>query len=264
MTMGGYFTGAMTHLNLPRHGQAGIVGSAGADVYTSPKQLPAKLGPDGQPVLQPNGKPVIDWDRWMPSYLLDKLPAGVMLVIALLVFSASMSTLSSLVLVSSSAIAMDLYAGGLSRKVERRNVLNVMRILCGVFVVISLCIALRQPAQIINLMALSWGALTGAFAAPYLFGLFWRRATAAGTFAGMVAGVGGTIIVSWVLGDPGITASDPGIPIGGAVGILLPFIVVPIVSLLTKPVPKEQLDTIFATGAAAAKLEAAPVPASVE
>lgn len=213
--------------------------------YTLPTDLPVRTSPDGNPVIGPNGKPVIDWDRWIPIFLAERLPTWIMLIIVLVVLSASMSTLSSLVLVSSSAIAIDLYAGVVNTNLDKKGVLGLMRALCAVFVMLSLWMAMASPAYIITLMVISWGLLAGAFAAPYLYGLLWRGTTTAGVVAGMIAGVGCAAVLSWVLGDPGITPADPGVPVAGAIAIILPFLVVPLVSLVTKPLPEKVISHAF-------------------
>jgi len=234
VTFGAYYTGAMTHVNVPPHRSAIARGDLPGDgEYTSPKQLPVKMGSDGKPLILPNGKPDIIWDKWIPTYLAHRLPVWIMMIIVLLVLSASMSTLSSLVLVSSSAIAMDLYAGVFNPRVERKSVLALMRILCVAFVCMSLYLAKKSLALIITLMVISWGVLAGAFAAPYFYGLFWRRTTLAGAIVGMVVGIGAGV---------GLFAmyAEPGVPLAGAVSILLPFVVVPMVSLVT-PKPPDKL-----------------------
>ena len=247
VTFGGYYTGALTHVNIAPHPNAlrHDLNLAGVDGYTAPSQLPVRLGADGQPVILPNGKPDVVWDKWIPTYLAHRLPPWLMLVIVLLVLSASMSTLSSLVLVSSSAIAMDLYAGVVNPKLERKSVLVLMRILCGLFVLLSLVLAKVSISHIVTLMVISWGVLAGAFAAPYLYGLFWRRTTLAGAFTGMIAGVVVGAGLTWFLGDPGITPNDPAIPIAGAVSILLPFLIVPLVSLISPPPNQKTVDKAF-------------------
>jgi len=110
---------------------------------------------------------------------------------------------------------------------------------------LSLWMAMTSPAYIITLMVISWGLLAGAFAAPYFYGLLWRRTTTAGVVAGMIAGVGSAVVLSWVLGDPGITPADPGVPVAGAIAIILPFLVVPLVSLITKPLPEKVISHAF-------------------
>lgn len=242
VTFGGYYAGAMTHLNVPKSPSAIIknIPSISKGDYTSPKELPVKTDAQGNPKILPNGKPDIDWDRWVPTYLGQRLPGWVMLLIVLLVLSASMSTLSSLVLVSSSAIAMDLYAGVLKPNVERWSVLVLMRVLCALFVAASLLIALKPPSYIINLMVISWGVLAGAFAAPYLYGLFWRRANAFGAGTAMFVGVAVGSAIYYEYGQPGV-------PIGGAIAILLPLVIMPVASLITKPMPKEDVARAFGT-----------------
>lgn len=240
ITTGAYYTGALTHINIPPSKSAMVkVQSTDADgPYTPKTALPLKMDKQGNPVVGPTGKPEVDWDAWMPTFLSQRLPAWMMLVIVLLVFSASMSTLSSLVLVSSSAIAMDLFAGVAKPNVEKKTVLALMRVLCAVFILVSLAMALKPPAIIINLMVVSWGVLAGAFGAPYFYGLFWRRTNAFGAGAGMLVGVCTALTLYWKLGQPGV-------PVAGAVAILVPYIIVPIATMLTKPMPKEAIDTAF-------------------
>ena len=96
-----------------------------------------------------------------------------------------MSSLSSLVLVSSSAIAIDIFGAFGDREKKSKPTMILMRVLCAVFVILSLLIALSKVDVIVNLMVIAWGALAGAFLAPYVYGLFWRRTTKAGAYAGM-------------------------------------------------------------------------------
>jgi solute:Na+ symporter, SSS family len=198
MAFGAYFSGALTHL------------------YYGPT-LPAELvGPKG---------PI--WDKIMPHFITTSgLPETLVLVIVLMVFSASMSSLSSLVLVSASAIAIDLHGalGGGEARAAGRSV-RLLRVLCGVFVALSLAIALAKPAVIVNLMVMSWGTLSGVFLAPYLYGLFWRRTTRAGVWAGIGSGLAAAFVLFPTWGSDGV-------PLAGAVTMLLPLAVVPVVSLL--------------------------------
>jgi solute:Na+ symporter, SSS family len=210
MAFGAYFSGALTHL-----------------FYGA--KLPAELvGPKG---------PI--WDKIMPHFITTVgLPQALVLVIVLMVFSASMSSLSSLVLVSSSAIAIDLYGTFVDRGKDKRRTMALMRVLCAVFVGLSLLIALAKPAVIVNLMVMSWGTLSGVFLAPYLFGLFWRRTTAAGVWAGMATG----LVCAFVLFP--IWGAD-GVPLAGAIAMFTPLAVVPLVSLATRPPSAGIVDAAF-------------------
>jgi len=91
---------------------------------------------------------------------------------------------------------------------------------------------------IVNLMVIAWGALAGAFLAPYVYGLFWRRTTKVGAYAGMISGVGTAVVLFFLWGKPLI-------PVAGAIAMFLPLLVVPIVSLLTQPPKPEIIATAF-------------------
>lgn len=215
ISFGAYFTGAITHMFY---------------APDAPKMLVAKYAEYHVQKSQ-----ALDW--LMPDFLTrpELIPSWVAMVILLLVFSASMSSLSSLVLVSSSSIAVDLF-GAFKKDPDKRTVMTLMRVLCAVFVAVSLYIALRRIDFIVNLMALSWGALAGAFLAPYCFGLFWKRTTKAGAIAGMLSGLATMFIILQVFKAPG----NPAIPIAGAVSMIVPVIVVPLVSLFT-PAPRAEI-----------------------
>ena len=202
------------------------------------------------PETLPNGK--LDFDAIVPS-MLTTLPDFIIALVVLLVLSASMSTLASLVLTSSSTMTLDLIyrdkksAPGevqegsiddeVSEKIERRKVV-VMRVLIMFFIALSLMIALNPPTFIAQLMGISWGALAGAFLAPFLLGLYWRGVTTASVWACFIWGVGLTV-VNMLLGNP-IN------PINcGAIAMVGGFPIVWIVSLLSPKLPRSFVDKIF-------------------
>jgi solute:Na+ symporter, SSS family len=184
----------------------------------------------------PETKPAVD--QLIPDLLTKQLPEPLMIVILLLVLSASMSTLSSLVLVSASAIAIDLYKGHVNPKVSKENSLIMMRFLSGIFIAISFIIARYKFEVIVTLMSVSWGAVAGAFMAPFVYGLYWKRTTLVGVKAGMFTGL---VLSVWLYFKLGSKLS----PIAATIAILVPFIVVPLVSVFTKPPQKSVLDKSF-------------------
>ncbi|MBP5340694.1 MAG: sodium:solute symporter [Prevotella sp.] len=202
------------------------------------------------PVIGANGK--IAYDSIVPAMLVQLSPALIALVV-LLVLSASMSTLASLVLTSSSTMTLDLIyrdkkslpgeveEGSIddvvAEKIERRKVV-VMRVLIMFFIAISLLIALNPPTFIAQLMGISWGALAGAFLAPFMLGLYWRGVTTASVWACFIWGVGLTVI--------NMLAGNPINPINcGAIAMVGGFPVVWLVSLLSPKLPRQQLDQMF-------------------
>ena len=202
------------------------------------------------PVIAENGK--IAFDSIVPAMLVQLSPALIALVV-LLVLSASMSTLASLVLTSSSTMTLDLIYRDkkslpgeveegtiddiVAERIERRKVV-VMRVLIVFFIVISLLIALNPPTFIAQLMGISWGALAGAFLAPFMLGLYWRGVTTASVWACFAWGVGLTV-VNMLLGNP-IN------PINcGAIAMLGGFPVVWLVSLFTPKMERAKVERMF-------------------
>jgi SSS family solute:Na+ symporter len=189
------------------------------------------------PIDIATGKPTPD--LLMPQIINNTLPELGAAIILLLVLSASMSTLASLVLVSSYSIAIDLMRAVRPELAAKKGVL-LLRLLCVVFIALSLIIALAKPAIILSLMAMSWGTVAGAFLAPYILGLFWKGVTRAGAWAGAVTGLTISVVFSlYYQLDSGI------IPIVGVAAMLVPLAVVPLVSLVTKPFPERHLNRVF-------------------
>lgn len=178
-----------------------------------------------------NGTPI--YDSIIPS-MLSGLPDILMGVIVVLVLSASMSTLSSLVLTSSSTLTLDLLKDNVVKNMSEKKQIVWMRGLIVVFVVISAAIALVQYTSTITfiaqLMSISWGALAGAFLGPLFWGLYSGRISKAAVWVSFILGVGLTVSNMFI----GFIAS----PINcGALAMLLSLIVVPLVSLFTPAVP---------------------------
>ncbi len=204
----------------------------------------------GMPPVLANGK--LDFDAIVPS-MLETLPDALIALVVLLVLSASMSTLASLVLTSSSTMTLDIIYRDkksesdevvdgeiddmVSERIEKRKVI-VMRTLIVFFIALSLLIALNPPTFIAQLMGISWGALAGAFLAPFALGLYWKGVTNPSVWACFVWGVGITVF--------NMLAGNPINPINcGAIAMLGGFVVVPVVSLLTPALPREKVDAIF-------------------
>jgi SSS family solute:Na+ symporter len=114
----------------------------------------------------------------------------------------------------------------------------MMRLLAGVFIIISYFISRFQIGIIVYLMSLSWGAVSGSFAAPYIYGLYWKRTSKAAAYAGLLSGLGVEIALFFALG-----ASRS--PLTASIAILTPFAVVPLVSLFTPPPGEELLKKAF-------------------
>ncbi len=184
-------------------------------------------------------------DTIMPEVMNVALPSMLIGLILVLILAASMSTLSSLVLVSSSSISLDLIKGVLKPGMKDKNAMVLMRIFCGVFVVISLIIALAQPAAIFTLMSYSWGALSGCFLAPFLLGVRWRGMTKAGAWAGVITGLAVVIPLMIMGAAGGILPAWMSPPAIGSMAMILSLIVTPIASKMTTKFDKEHIEFVF-------------------
>jgi SSS family solute:Na+ symporter len=194
-----------------------------------------------------NGVPVGGYDAVIPA-MLSSLPDLLIAVVVVLVLSASMSTLSSLVIASSSTITLDFLKGNLVKKMSEKTQVLLMRVFIVVFVAISAVIAIYQQNTTSNfiaqLMGVSWGALAGAFLAPFLYGLYWKRTTKAACWVSF--GFGSAVMVANMLARsafPAILQS----PINcGAFAMLAGLVLVPAVSLVTPKPDRAFVDEAFA------------------
>ena len=203
------------------------------------------LGGFGRLFYTPGENGAVIFDDIIPT-MLENLPDLLMAVVVILVLSASMSTLSSLVLTSSSTVTIDLIKP-LSKNFSEKKQLITLRFFIAVFVIISAVIALLQHmfniSSIAQLMGISWGALAGAFLAPFLYGLYWKRTTRAACWVSF--GFSVVVMIANMLARsafPTIIQS----PVNcGAFVMLVSLVLVPVVSLLT-PAPKQDaVDGMF-------------------
>ncbi|MDR3157561.1 MAG: sodium:solute symporter [Zoogloeaceae bacterium] len=188
----------------------------------------------------PAGTPV--YDSVIPA-MLSHMPDMLIGLTVVLVLSASMSTLSSLVLTSSSTLTLDLIKDNIIRDMRVRQQVMAIRALIVVFVLISMLIALVQYNSsvmfIAQLMSISWGALAGAFLAPFLYGLYWRRTTTASVwvcFVFAIALVCGNMFWHYIRSP--INA--------GALAMLAGLVIVPLVSFLAPKPDAERVRRLFA------------------
>ena len=185
-------------------------------------------------IYAPNGK--LLFDNIIPT-MLSTLPDFLIGIVVVLVLSASMSTLSSLVLTSSSTLTLDVLKETFCKKMDEKKTLLTIRALVIFFIVISVIIALNPPTFIAQLMSISWGALAGAFLAPFLYGLFSKKVSKASVWACFIYGVGLTVSNIFLKFMNPINC--------GAVAMVGGLIIVPLVSLLTPKMKEERLEEIF-------------------
>ncbi len=178
------------------------------------------------------------YDSIVP-FMLSTLPDILIGIVVVLILSASMSTLASLVMTSSSTLTLDFLKDNFIKGMSEKRQVLVMRVLIVFFIAVSVILAINPPTFIAQLMGISWGALAGAFLAPFLYGLYWKGVTKAAVWASFIAGVGITV-TNMIFGYIGSSIN------AGAIAMIAGLIVVPVVSLLTPKMDKVRLDKIFA------------------
>ena len=181
------------------------------------------------------------FDSIIPA-MLSGLPDLLIALVVILVLSASMSTLSSLVLTSSSTLTLDLIRDSLGKKMDEKKQVSIMRLLIVVFILISVIIALIQYKSnvtfIAQLMGISWGALAGAFLAPFLYGLYWKKASPASCWCSFLFSV--IFMLVNMLARPSLPKMLQSPINAGAFCMIAGLVIVPVVSLFT-PKPDSKL-----------------------
>ena len=196
------------------------------------------------------------YDAIVPKMLEVSLSPALIAVVLILVLSASMSTLSSLVLSSSSTITLDLINEAKKKKLGEKEKLNVLRCFVAVFIILSAAIAILQYkssiAFIAQMMGVSWGTLAGCFLAPFMYGLYWKKTTRGSVWAAFVWGLAVNLfeLLVWT-GNVKVSGSFMGYffasPINaGVLAMLGGMIVVPVVSMFTPKMDAKLVDNAFA------------------
>jgi len=179
------------------------------------------LTPESAPGAFAGGKPV--FDVLMPEFLAKVVPPSLSILMLLLILSASMSTLAALVLISSSAVVKDLYAGFVRPDVPDRTLTRMMRTTSAIFVLLSVVLAYVRPATIVAILSVSWGAIGSFFLGPFVWGLISRKVTKFGAIGSAVLGLGTCLGLS-IVGMPPAES--------GTIGMVVSFAANPLMSLV--------------------------------
>ncbi len=200
------------------------------------------------PMLASGG---IDFDSIIPNVLLTALGDAniittiIFAVVLLLLLSASMSTLASVVLTSASAVSVDLVPV-VKKSFNPSHQVILTRSLCMLFVVLSYIFATMNISIIVNIMSFSWGIVSGCFIGPYIYGIYSRRTTKAGAWAGIVCGFAAVALPTLVITlKSGFEAAAALAPETGVIAMAVSIVAVPLVSAFTKKPDKAATDKMF-------------------
>jgi|AntAceMinimDraft_16_1070373.scaffolds.fasta_scaffold03671_5 SSS family solute:Na+ symporter/sodium/proline symporter len=201
------------------------------------------LSPETAPAAFENGRPI--FDRLMPELLTNVIPDSLSVLVLLLILAASMSTLASLVLVSSSSFAKDFYAGFIKKNITDKKLTMLMRIMSGVFVIFAVLLAYIKFDVIVEILGISWGAIGSFFLGPFVWGLLSKRVNRFGSISSALLGLGVCLTLyflglyinihpkPWYYTSPG----------AGTIGMIVSLVVNPVFSLLCKEKSLNQLNS---------------------
>jgi Na+/proline symporter len=192
-------------------------------------------------------------DSVVPALLMEVLGGGVLgsmllAIIMILLLSASMSTLVAVVLTSASAVAVDLIPAISKKEIPAKRQMLLTRVLCLVFVACSFIFATQNIPIIVSLMSFSWGIVSGCFIGPYIWGLFSKRITKLGAYAGILSGLLTVGVATLVISiDSGFSAAAARSPEMGVAAMAISFVAVLVVSRLSQRQLKdpERIDALF-------------------
>ncbi len=204
---------ASTFFALLIGGVAYFTGST-ARLFLNPQNAPGAFA-DGHPIF----------DAIMPELLAKVIPESLSVVMLLLILSASMSTLAALVLIASSSVVKDLYAGFVNKNTSDARLTSLMRVASVVFIMISVVLAFFRPSTIVAVLGISWGAIGAVFLGPFLWGLLTKRANRTGAVTASVLGLCVCL---------GMYAAGRPSPESGTIGMMVSLVTVPVAGLFER------------------------------
>jgi cation/acetate symporter len=202
----------------------------------------------------PKSKNEVDVDRdimVLANPQIAKLPAWVVALVAAGGLAAALSTAAGLLLVIASAVSHDLMKGILTPNMSEKRELIWARAAAGGAVIIAGYFGINPPGFVAQVVAFAFGLAASSFFPIIILGVFWKRATKEAAIAGMLSGI---IFTAWYIiffkfAHPEMNnlknwwfgISPEGI---GMIGMMVNFAVMGVVSMITKPPPKEIQDMV--------------------
>jgi SSS family transporter len=186
-------------------------------------------------------------DQVIPVLFTQLFPPIVAAFLAIAILSAILSTSDGLLVSLSQIPANDLYRKTFARnqpaEVVDRNALIISRVSVLLALVVGIVIAWNPPEFLSVLLWIGIGGIVSGMAGPILIGSLWRRATKTAAITSFVVGVVGYAVIYLPFTDPLGVSENPFAAAGYSV--LIASVVMVIVTLFTKPMPEEFLNSIF-------------------
>ncbi|TXR69197.1 sodium/proline symporter PutP [Bacillus sp. AR8-1] len=143
------------------------------------------------------------------------------------ILASIMSSISSQLLVISSAVTEDFYKTFFRRNASDKELVFIGRLSVLVVAMIAVVLAYHPSDTILTLVGYAWAGFGSAFGPAILLSLYWKRTNKWGVLAGMI--VGAVVVIAWVK-IPSLKA----IMYEMVPGFFCSLLTVIVVSLLTK------------------------------
>lgn len=221
--------------------------------------IPFKVDPaSNRPQVDSHGNPVLDYDLAVPSMLLRFYPTGMLGLGITALLASFMSGMAGNVTAFNTVCTYDIYQSYIRPKASDRHYLAVGRAVtvAGIALSIIAAYAASQFNNIMDVLQLVFAFVNAPLFATFLLGMFWKRTTGHGAFAGLLGGTAAAAV------HQGLTLPNGAVPgiKGGWLGVLhlypsemaqnfwtaiwafsANFVVTVVVSLATKARPESEL-----------------------
>ena len=221
--------------------------------------VPAKVNPvTGKPMLTASGQPLLDYDMATPNMLLHFFPTGILGLGLTALLASFMSGMAGNVTAFNTVFTYDLYQSYIHPGGTDKHYMAVGRWATVGGIALSICTAYAAISfnNIMDTLQLVFSFVNAPLFATFLLGMFWKRATGHGAFAGLITGTAAAMLHHGLTlpieANPGIHGgwitvvhhypSDMAQNFWGAIfAFSANFIVTIVVSLMTKPKPESEL-----------------------
>ena len=156
------------------------------------------------------------------------------------IVAAGMSTIDGILVTTTGAVTRDIYQKIINKNATDETVMKLSKVVTVIIGIIVICFGVFQPGSIfeINLFAFSGMAI---FVVPILFGIYWKKATAKGAVAAVIAGIISLLLFTM---NPSVKALAMGFHALFPTTIIASIVMI-VVSKFTKTPPQETIDRHF-------------------
>jgi solute:Na+ symporter, SSS family len=202
-----------------RQAQVETLGSGNRVSLTDDRGLiPPKLDEQGRPVMK-EGKLVLDFDLATPMMLVRYFPSGLLGLGLCALMASFMSGMAGNTTAFNTVWTYDIYQAYLNKNASDQHYLWMGRVatVAGLAISVAAAYVAREFNNIMDVLQLVFAFVNAPLFATFMMGMFWKRATGTGAFAGLLGGTTAAAIHHGLTLPVGATAGIK----GGWLGVVL-------------------------------------------